>query len=81
MYKKGWENKILLMPGLPLLFFGDCLADFQLCSYIVIIAEQKRKMEILKITPVFIGIILTTIAVLILGYIIIVTVFSKKTRS
>ena len=35
----------------------------------------------LKITPVFAGIILTTIGLLILVYIIIVVVFSKKARS
>jgi len=35
----------------------------------------------LKITPVFIGIILTTIGMLILLYIIIAIVFSKKVRS
>ena len=35
----------------------------------------------LKITPVFVGIILTTIGMLILVYIIIVVVFSKKARS
>lgn len=38
-------------------------------------------METLNITPVFIGIVLTSTAILILVYIIVVVVFGKKNRS
>jgi hypothetical protein len=36
-------------------------------------------METLIITPVFVGIVLTTTAILILAYIVFVVVFGKKT--
>ena len=48
---------------------------------VVMSNHKMKKMEILKITPVFVVIILTTIGMLILVYIIIAVVFSEKARS